>query len=54
MSNCSSHPGVGREPDGLSGPVYDTYNPSEVRLYGRPATREEIFKITDEQILQRI
>ncbi|RVO77029.1 hypothetical protein [Sinorhizobium medicae] len=54
MSNCSSNPGVGREPEGLSKPIYDTYNPSEVRLYGRPATREEIFKITDEQIRQRI
>ncbi|MCA1407965.1 hypothetical protein I6F26_11595 [Ensifer sp. IC3342] len=54
MSECCSHPGVGKKLDDLSEPIYETYNPSEVRLYGRPALREEIFKITDEQIGKKI
>ena len=54
MSDCCSHPGVGKRPEELSKPSYETYNPSEVRLYGRPASREEIFKITDEQIREKI
>jgi len=37
MSDCCCPPGVGPEPKGLSDPRYDSYNPSEVRLYGRPA-----------------
>ncbi|MBW9117919.1 hypothetical protein JNB88_30340 [Rhizobium cauense] len=38
MSDCCGNPGVGYLPNLLGNPTYDTYNPSEVRLYGRPAT----------------
>jgi hypothetical protein len=42
MSDCCSPPGVGPLPERLSKPDYDTYNPSEVRLYGRPAVPQPI------------
>jgi hypothetical protein len=40
MSDCCCYPGVGKLPDKLSAPNYNSYNPSEVRLYGRPAECE--------------
>lgn len=43
MSDCCNHPGVGNQAKGLDDPQYDAYNPSEVRLYGRPATSLSIF-----------
>ncbi|ASY63579.1 hypothetical protein SJ05684_c21380 [Sinorhizobium sojae CCBAU 05684] len=36
MSDCCCNPGVGAQ-ENLPEPEYETYNPSEVRLYGRPA-----------------
>lgn len=38
MSDCCGNPGVGHRPNLLGDTTYETYNPSEVRLYGRPAT----------------
>ena len=54
MSNCGCHPGVGPMLKGLSEPDYESYNPSEVRLYGRPATHRPIFKLSDETISSKI
>ncbi|WP_159949571.1 hypothetical protein [Rhizobium sp. 18065] len=54
MSDCSSHPGVGPILEGLSEPDYLSYNPSEVRLYGRPAIHRPIFKLSDETISSQI
>ena len=48
MSDCCNHPGVGNQAKGLDAPQYDAYNPSEVRLYGRPAASLSIF--TPEEI----
>ncbi|OHV78064.1 hypothetical protein [Ensifer sp. LCM 4579] len=51
MSDCCSPPGVGDELQGLLDPSYDSYNPSEVRLYGRPALRNIV---VDQEDTQRI
>ena len=50
MSDCSCHPGVGPILEGLSEPDYESYNPSEVRLYGRPAMHRPIFTLSDETL----
>jgi len=54
MSDCGCHPGVGPMLEGLSEPDYESYNPSEVRLYGRPAIHRPIFKLSDETISNKI
>jgi hypothetical protein len=54
MSDCGCHPGVGPMLEGLSEPDYESYNPSEVRLYGRPAIHRPIFKLSDETISRKI
>lgn len=54
MSDCSSHPGVGPIVEDLSEPDYRSYNPSEVRLYGRPAIYRPIFKLSDEAINRKV
>jgi len=38
MSDCCGNPGVGNRLNLPDNTTYGTYNPSEVRLYGRPAT----------------
>ncbi|MDK1378378.1 MULTISPECIES: hypothetical protein [unclassified Sinorhizobium] len=43
MSDCCNNPGVGNKAEDLEPPKYDAYNPSEVRLYGRPAVSQSIF-----------
>lgn len=54
MSDCSSHPGVGPIVEDLPEHEYKSYNPSEVRLYGRPAIQRPIFKLSDETITREI
>jgi hypothetical protein len=51
MSDCCSYPGVGNQVKGLELPKYDAYNPSEVRLYGRPAVPQPV---VSDQSIQRI
>lgn len=50
MSNCCNPPGVGPLPQTLSEPVYETYNPNEVRLYGRPVTPQSVFAEGDKSV----
>lgn len=48
MGDCCSYPGVGTNPTPDGKPNYNSYNPSEVRLYGRPALRKLV--LSDEDI----
>ncbi|MDP9629081.1 UNVERIFIED_ORG: hypothetical protein J2W85_001142 [Ensifer adhaerens] len=54
MSDCCNYPGVGTKPEGLSKSDYASYNPSEVRLYGRPAKHQDIFPLSDDDIKKMI
>lgn len=47
MSDCCCHPGVGKNPNPDEKPNYNSYNPSEVRLYGRPALRKLVLSDAD-------
>ena len=49
---CGPYPGVGEEPKGLQVPDYSTYNPGEVKLYGRPATL--LSAINDNMLKEKI
>jgi len=49
---CGPYPGVGEEPEGLQAPDYSTYNPGEVKLYGRPAT--PLSAINDNMLKEKI
>ncbi|MEK1850640.1 MAG: hypothetical protein AAAC48_01855 [Phyllobacterium sp.] len=56
MSNCCGNPGVGDKLETGNNPlpVYDTYNPGEVRLYGRPALNRPIFPLSDAEIIDKL
>lgn len=49
---CGPYPGVGEEPKGLKDTDYSTYNPGEVKLYGRPAT--PLSAINDDMLKEKI
>ncbi|MDP9810698.1 hypothetical protein J2W42_003561 [Rhizobium tibeticum] len=52
--SCCEYPGVGKEPEDLDKPVYETFNPGEVRLYGRPALARPKAKEDREKILAKV
>ncbi|CDM62953.1 MULTISPECIES: hypothetical protein [Rhizobium] len=53
MSDCCGNPGVGIGLV-LGAPDYETYNPGEVRLYGRPALGKIVVSIPDEALVPMI
>ncbi|MCV9967835.1 hypothetical protein OIU34_39215 [Pararhizobium sp. BT-229] len=56
MSGCCGNPGVGKGDDvsGLPVPDYAVFNPGEVRLYGRPASKSIIPVIGDDDLAAAI
>ncbi len=48
MSDCCGNPGVGVGNLVLELPDYETFNPGEVRLYGRPALGKIDVSISDD------
>lgn len=56
MSNCCGNPGVGVDTNtlNLQAPDYETFNPSEVRLYGRPALAKKGAVVSDDDLIPMI
>ncbi|ATU95867.1 hypothetical protein BLM14_29490 (plasmid) [Phyllobacterium zundukense] len=54
MSNYCVNPGVGDPPDRLGSLDYNSYCPGEVRLYGRPALRRQIPKMSAKDFEKKI